>query len=142
MRFAFVAAVGLSLVAASSCGDGGSPDTTSTTADGAVVRRLTAAEQALVRRSERDVQRYCGRLALAAIGQGRPPSAEEQRRAFAGTDSLIELARRKPVARVESGADLGLFLGDLAEDIEGGNCDQRLVERIDLALATLPQPQP
>ena len=35
---------------------------------------------------------------------------------------------------------MGLFLGDLAEDLEGSNCDQRLVERIDQALATLPQP--
>ena len=139
MRFVLAAALGLSLVAIASCGDGDSPDTT-TTADGAAAKRLTAAEQALVRRSERDVQRYCGKLALATIGQGRLPSAEEQGRAFAGTERLIELARSKPAAQVEGGADMGLFLGDLAEDLEGSNCDRRLVERIDLALATLPQP--
>ena len=37
---------------------------------------------------------------------------------------------------------MGLFLGDLAEDLEGSNCDPRLVARIDQGLAALPQPQP
>jgi hypothetical protein len=33
-----------------------------------------------------------------------------------------------------------LFLGDFAEDLQGSNCDPRLVQRIDQALATLPRP--
>jgi hypothetical protein len=139
MRFALAAAVGLALAAIASCGDGDSPMTPSTT-DGEGSKRLTSAEQALVSRSERAVQRYCGKLALSLTGQGRPPSVSEQARAFAATDDLIELARSKPAAPVEGGADMGFFLGDLAEDLEGANCDQRLVQRLDLALATLPQP--
>jgi hypothetical protein len=138
MRLALAAAVGLSLVAVASCGDGGSPKTASTP-DGENSKRLTPAEQARVNRSERTVQRYCGKLALSLTGQRRPPSVQEQARAFAATDDLIELARSKPAAPVESGADMRLFLGDLAEDLEGANCDQRLVQMIDLALATLPE---
>ncbi len=91
-------------------------------------------------RSERVVQRYCGKLALALTGQRKPPSVAEQGRALAATDRLIELARNKPAASLEGGADMRLFLGDLAEDLEGSNCDQRLVQRIDQALATLPRP--
>ena len=139
MRLALAAAVGLSLVAIASCGDGGSSKTASTT-DGEGSRRLTPAEQALVSRSERAVQRYCGKLALSLTGQRRPPSVQEQAGAFAATDDLIGLARSKPAAPVEGGVDMGFFLGDLAEDLEGANCDQRLVQRIDVALATLPQP--
>lgn len=131
----------LSLLAAvPSCGDGDSAETPTTTTSGAAANRLTGAEQGLVIDSERAVQRYCGKLALSAIGQGKPPSAAEQGRAFAATDRLIELTRRKPAAPLERGEEMGLFLGDLAEDLEGSNCDQRLVERIDQALATLPRP--
>jgi hypothetical protein len=140
MRPAFATAVGLSLLAMASCGDGGSSGTAGTTPAGAAAKRLTADEQSLVTRSDRTVERYCGNLALSLTGQRKPPSVGEQGRAFAATDRLIELAREKPAARVDTGVDMGLFLGDLAEDLEGSNCDSRLVERIDQALATLPQP--
>jgi hypothetical protein len=140
MRPAAAAAVGLSLIAIASCGNGESPQTGDTTPTGAAARRLTSAEQALVDRSERTVQRYCGKLALSLTGRARPPSAEEASRAFAATDRLIELARAKPAASLENRVEMGLFLGDLAEDLEGSNCDARLVQRIDQALATLPQP--
>jgi hypothetical protein len=140
MRPALATAVGLSLLAMASCGDGGSSGAAGTTPAGAAAKRLTAGEQALVTRSDRTVGRYCGYLALSLTGQRKPPSAEEQGRAFAATDRLIELARDKPAARVETGEDMGLFLGDLAEDLEGSNCDPRLVERIDQGLAALPQP--
>jgi hypothetical protein len=130
----------LSLVAIGSCGNDDSAQTVSTTPTGAAARRLTGAEQALVTRSERAVQRYCGKLALSLTGQRKPPSSSEQVRAFVATDRLIELAHRKPAATGETGVEMGLFLGDLAEDLEGSNCDPRLVERIDQALATLPQP--
>ena len=140
MRPALATAVGLSLLAIASCGDGGSPGTAGTTSGGAAAKRLTADEQSLVTRSDRSVERYCGKLALSLTGQRKPPSVEEQSRAFAATDRLIELAREKPAARVDTGVDMGLFLGDLAEDLEGSNCDSRLVERIDQGLATLPQP--
>ena len=140
MRSALAAAVGLSLVVFASCGDDGSPGAAGTTTTTTVAQRLTAAEQSLVTRSERAVQLYCGKLALSLTGQGKPPSSEEQSRAFVATDRLIELANEKPVASLDTGLQMGLFLGDLAEDLEGSNCDSRLVERIDQALATLPQP--
>jgi hypothetical protein len=138
MRPAVAAAVGLSLLAIASCGNGESPQGAGTTATGAAARRLTSAEQALVARSERTVQRNCGKLALSVTGQARPPLPEDASRAFAATDRLIELAHAKPAASIENGVAMGLFLGDLAEDLEGSNCDSRLVERIDQALATLP----
>ena len=140
MRPALATAVGLSLLAIASCGDGDSSGAAGTTSTGAAAKRLTADEQSLVTRSDRTVERYCGKLALSLTGQRKPPSVEEQSRAFAATDRLIELAREKPAARVDTGVDMGLFLGDLAEDLEGSNCDSRLVERIDQGLATLPQP--
>jgi hypothetical protein len=140
MRPALATALGLFLMAIASCGDGGSSGATRTAPVGGAAKRLTADEQAVVTRSDRTVERYCGKLALSVTGRARPPSAEEASRAFAATDRLIELARAKPAASIENGVEMELFLGDLAEDLEGSNCDSRLVERIDQALATLPQP--
>ncbi|MEK6328375.1 MAG: hypothetical protein AABM66_12770 [Actinomycetota bacterium] len=140
MRLALTTAVALSLLAIASCGDGEPSQTAGTTAADPAAKRLTAAEQALVNRSERVVQRYCGKLALSLTGQRKPPSVAEQGRALAATDRLVELARSKPAASLDSGGDMRLFLGDLAEDLEGSNCDVRLVQRIDQALATLPRP--
>jgi hypothetical protein len=139
MRWDLATAVGLTVLALASCGDD-SAQPAGTTAAGAAAKRLTTAEQASVGSSERAVQRYCGVLALSLTGQRKPPSAEQQGRAFAATDRLIELARRKPAAPTTSGQPMGLFLGDLAEDLEGSNCDPRLVQLIDQALATLPRP--
>ena len=138
MRWVLATAVGLTVLALVSCGDGDSPQPAGTAARGAEAKRLTRDEQALVTGSERAVQRYCGKLALSAIGQGKPPSSSEQARAFAATDRLIELASEKPAAPLENGERMGLFLGDLAEDLEGSNCDPRLVQLIEQALATLP----
>jgi hypothetical protein len=140
MRSALATALGLFLMAIASCGDGGSSGATGTAPAGGAAKRLTADEQAVVTRSDRTVERYCGDLALSLTGQRKPPSVGEQGRAFAATDRLIELAREKPTAPLETGVEMGLFLGDLAEDLEGSNCDPRLVARIDQGLATPPQP--
>jgi hypothetical protein len=140
MRPAAAAALGLSLIAIASCGDGGPPGTAGTAPASAEARRLTAEERQLAFQSRGTVERYCAELALSLSGRRKPPSGQDQARVFTATDRLIELAREKPAARVEPGVDTELFLGDLAEDLEGSNCDPRLVERIDQGLATLAQP--
>ena len=141
MRTGLVAALVLVLLALGGCGGGGdSAETPGTAPASAEGRRLTAEERHLALQSRGAVGRYCAEQALSLSGRRKPPSAEDQARVFAATDRLIELAREKPAARVEPGVDTELFLGDLAEDLEGSNCDPRLVERIDQGLATLPQP--
>jgi hypothetical protein len=140
MRPALASAVGLALLVLAACGGDGSSGSDGTQPPAAQAHRLTADEQNLVTRSDRIVERYCATLALSVTGQRKAPSAEDQDRAFAATDRLIELAREKPAARLETGVDMGLFLGDLAEDLEGSNCDPRLVDRLDQALEALPQP--
>jgi hypothetical protein len=139
MRRALAVALGLGLLALGACGGDGSSGPAGTGPAPTQARRLNTGEQQLVARSNRIVERYCAKLALSVTGQRRRPSAEEQARAFAATDRLIELVREKPAARLETGEGLALFLGDLTEDLEGSNCDPRLVQRLDQALAALPQ---
>lgn len=140
MRLGLTAALGLALLSlvVAACGEDSSQGGSNAGNPPSQARRLTEHEQELVTRSDRNVERYCARLALSLAGQRRPPSPEEQARAFAATDRLIGLAREKPAARLETGGDVALFLADLAEDLEGSNCDPRLVQRLDQALAALP----
>ena len=50
----------------------------------------------------------------------------------------LALAARKPTAPVGPGQDLRLFVGDVAENLEGSNCDPRLIGRLEEGLGSIP----
>jgi hypothetical protein len=100
---------------------------------------LTASQRKLVERSETAIRDYCVRFAAAALRERPSPTRAAQVRATDALGRLIALARRKPAADLGAGADLRLFLGDLAEDFEGLNCDPRLLARLERGLAALPR---
>jgi hypothetical protein len=136
MRLRLAASVVAASLLVGGCGgdEGGGPSTT--TASGPP-SRLVAAERRRVLEAERAIAAYCDRVAAAAIGQAELPPRREQRRALARVDRLIELAARDPAAEIETGVSMRLFISDLAEDLQGSNCDRRLVELLDAALAGL-----
>ena len=119
------------------CGGGGGD---SGGATNAVPKRLTEGEIQQVRRSQRAIVAYCNQFARSALSGRGAPSEGAQERAFGAVDSLIALARSKPGASYRTGVDMRVLLGDTAEDLEGSNCDERLVARLDQALAGLPRP--
>jgi hypothetical protein len=121
-------------------GDEGSPATTETSPPTLREQRLTAEERDLARRSEREIAAYCRRLALSVAGERKSPSPRQEASAFAAADRLIGLARRKPAAEIETGVDLRLKLGDIAENLEGSNCDPRIVARLEAGFASVPPP--
>jgi hypothetical protein len=135
------AAAGLALatIALAGCGDGeeSAPPTEVPATD---ARRLTPAERDLVEDSEEAIVAYCRRAALALTRPGKRPTVDQQARALEAVDELIALAAEKPAARTEPGGDVRLFVGDLAENLQGSNCDPIIVARLDAGLATLPQP--
>jgi hypothetical protein len=102
--------------------------------------RLTAEERRLVRRSEASIVAYSRRAAVAVTGARSPPSARERGQALQSVDRLLELAAEKPTATVARGVDVRLFTGDLAENLEGANCDPAVIDRIEAGLASLPTP--
>src|SRR5919108_3611371 len=105
MRLGLTAALGLALLSlvVAACGEDSSQGGSNAGNPPSQARRLTEHEQELVTRSDRNVERYCARLALSLAGQRRPPSAEEQGRGFAATDRLIGMARGKPAPRLGTG---------------------------------------
>lgn len=84
------------------------------------------------------VQEHCAIVARYLAGRRAPPTAEEFERVVAALDRLAERAELSPQATIADGSTPRLALGDIAEDLEGSNCDSRLVDRIDTALAGLP----
>jgi hypothetical protein len=109
-----------------------------TTAPASQDRHLTAGERRFLGESEARIVSYCQRVALGLTEPEKKPTVGQQARALEAVDGLVALAREKPSARVSPGVDVGLFLGDLAENLEGSNCDPAIIARIDQGLASLP----
>ena len=135
-------AVALAIATLGVCGCGDDDDGTGAATRTAITRagstRLTAAERGLLEHSERSIDSYCRRRALAIANPARAPTARQQARAVNAIDRLTELGEQKPAAEVSRDIDLELYLSDLAETLEGSNCDPALVARLDQALAALP----
>lgn len=100
---------------------------------------LSAEETRTVREAQRRVRSYC-RAKLTALTTGGALDPEAFARASAALMRLGELAEAEPEAQLHDGTEVRLALGDIAEDLEGTNCDQDLVEMIEARLAELPDP--
>lgn len=114
------------------CGQDSEPAPTRT--DPPPAAELTPRERQVFDRSVRAIQRYCrawGRAALA----GRSPPDDARMRGFAAADELLELVREKPRAPIGRSADVRLRAGDVAESVEGANCDPALERHLDEGIA-------
>jgi hypothetical protein len=135
---AAAALVAVGAVAVGACGGGDEENGTAEPPTTAAGEPLTAAERKLVGDWEETIIAYCNRAAVAVTGTAEPPTAKQRQRAFDAVDDLVALAEEKPGARVARGVDVELFLADLAENLQGANCDPAVIGRIDAGLASLP----
>ena len=123
------------------CGGGSDEPTTFREQSPSSVSKLTGEEERLVERSERTITLYCKKRARALTDPSRRPTVGEQARALEAVDALAGLAGAKPGAELRPGLDVRTYLGDIAENLEGANCDPQIIDRIDLGLAeTAPGP--
>lgn len=100
---------------------------------------LTAAEREGLRRAEARIERHCVAVSRALVDPAKAPSAAQEARAFAAADSLVGFVRAKPRASLNPGQDLRLYLGDVIENLEGGNCDPRMRARLERGLDSIPR---
>jgi hypothetical protein len=112
------------------CGDGSESSTTR--------KRLSAAEDSVVARSQTSLRGYCRILALYLAGKRAAPTDTDTREVDDALEQLIALAREKPDARAKNEETLRLVLSDMAEDLEGSNCSGSFQQKLDAALAALP----
>jgi hypothetical protein len=101
--------------------------------------RLGPAERREVNALEAEIAAHCIAVARSLVDPRTRPSRAEERRAFSAADRLLELARRKPRAPLGAGQDLRLFVSDVAENLEGSNCDPRMIARLERGLRGIPQ---
>lgn len=103
----------------------------------AAPQRLTASERRLLRAYEGRIQSHCVRVARSVVDPAARPTAAQERRAFAAADLLAGLVARKPRAELDVGQDLRLYMSDVIENLEGSNCDPRMIARLEKSLAEI-----
>ncbi len=119
-------------------GCGGEADRPGPAPEPAPPAKLTPQERRLLRTYEARIATHCVRVARALVDRAAGPSPAQQRRAFAAADALVGLVASKPTAPVDVGQDLRLYLSDVVENLEGSNCDPRMVSRLEDALQAIP----
>lgn len=92
---------------------------------------LSAQERQEADRSVAAIRRYCRGVARHLAGRGGPPALAE---AVGAARRIAALARRKPEASYSGSQRARDLAADLAEDLEGTNCSQRLVEELERGL--------
>lgn len=100
--------------------------------------RLTGEERRLLTIYDRRIEAHCIRVGRSLVNPRAAPSPRQQERAFAAADALIALAAEKPTAPLGAGQDTRLFLSDTIENLEGSNCDPRMIARLSEGLAQIP----
>ena len=128
------------------CGDSDDPEADSDAAGSATTQTapgptqqetLSAAGVKTIQRARDEVSAYCRKVDQGLSG-GPGPTPADLDRVNAALDELAQVAAEQPGAEMVDGTTPRLALGDIAENLEGTNCDPRLVAQIDEALATLP----
>jgi hypothetical protein len=102
-------------------------------------QRLSAAEEAIVTDSQVALRSYCRNLALYLAGKRGTPTGPEAQQVADKLDGLIALVREKPEARSSGEETVRQVVEDMAEDLDGTNCSRGFEQKLDQALATLPQ---
>ncbi len=113
---------GLIIACLAGCGDDASPAPPVRSQSS-----LTAQERVAVARSVTAVRRYCRGVARHLAGRGGRPSIGGAVRA---ARHIVVVARHKPVASYRGSQRARDLAADLAEDLEGTNCSQRLVNEL------------
>jgi len=134
----FAAIALASALPAAGCGGSDEPATTGPARTVTEPPPLSPGEVALLDRTRAAVDSYCVHVG-ARVAEGRGPEPARFDRVLAQVARLERLARAEPLAPAPDGSTPRFALGDIAEDLEGSNCDPRLARRIDEALAALPQ---
>jgi hypothetical protein len=99
---------------------------------------LTAEERRRLRLYEGRIATHCVEIARSLVDPDARPSPREEARAFQAADDLVAFARAKPTAKLGAGQDVRLFLGDVIENLEGANCDPRMIGRLESGFTSIP----
>jgi hypothetical protein len=104
-----------------------------------VPQRLESQETRVVDAATAAIRAYCRKVGLALAGRRDRPTADDELRVFDAVDRLIAIAQKKPDAPYRRSSTPRDVIADSAEDLDGTNCSNALVRRLEKGLAVLPQ---
>jgi hypothetical protein len=102
--------------------------------------RVTASERQMIEAYDSRIATHCVRVSRGLVDPQAGPSPRQTRGAFNAARRLLALASEKPGAPLGAGQDLRLFVSDVIENLEGSNCDPRMIALLASGLAEIPQP--
>ena len=102
--------------------------------------RVTASERQLIEAYDSRIATHCVRVSRGLVDPAARPSPQQTRSAFTAARRLLALAAEKPGAPLGAGQDLRLFVSDVVENLQGSNCDPRMIDLLASGLAEIPQP--
>ena len=105
-----------------------------------VPQRLESQDTRVVDAATTAIHAYCRKVGLALAGRRDRPTADDELRVFDAVDRLIAVAQKKPDAPYRGNSTPRDVIADAAEDLDGTNCSNALVRRLEKGLAVLPQP--
>lgn len=118
---------------AAGCGGGDDGAPADNTAPAAADPQLKKSELASLQRAEQVIVRYCA--AWSGLTQGGGPRPGQAEQARGAVDQIVDLVELKPRAPIGETSDVRLRAGDIAEGIEGANCDPALEARLESGIA-------
>jgi hypothetical protein len=129
-------AVLLACAAIAGCGEGGEdPGSARQTQEPA---RVTAGERRLLDTYDSRIAAHCVRVSRSLTDPSSAPTRAQSAAAFGAARALLALAARKPGAPLGAGQDLRLFVSDVIENLEGSNCDPRMIAVLSEGLEEIP----
>ena len=99
---------------------------------------VAAADRDRLRSLEARIQRHCVAVSRSLVDPADAPTPEQATRAFAAADDLIAMVRADPRSDLGAGQDLRLYLSDVIENLQGSNCDPRMLDRLRQGRGTIP----
>jgi hypothetical protein len=102
--------------------------------------RLSPEEQVVLQDAQQAVRRYCRKVGLYILRQGRAPTPADLEQVDARLGPLVAIGRERPAALSSSQRTVRESIGDLIEDVEGSNCSGPIQQRLDAAIAEIPPP--
>ena len=139
LRHASPVILACSAIVLGACGeDGGAPGPVA--AAPPEPQTVTADERRLLEAYDRRIAAHCLRVNRSVVDPGAAPTERQVASAFEAARKLLALAADKPEAPLGAGQDVRLFVSDVIENLEGSNCDPRMIGVLEAGLQKIDQP--
>ena len=98
---------------------------------------VTPGERRRLEAYDQRIATHCLRVSRSIVDPAAAPTRRQTVAAFDAARSLLALADAKPAAPLGAGQDVRLYVSDVIENLEGSNCDPRMIAVLEEGLAQI-----